>query len=61
LVILTEKAEQHLAIAGRTLHALESELATAQGAEQLDGLRRELGRLIGALAGDDVPPLRPVW
>lgn len=61
LVVLTDKAHAHLAVAGRTLDALESELAEAVGDPGLRGLRTEVSRLIKAMAGDSVPPLRPVW
>ena len=58
LVVLTERATEHLSVAGRLLHDLESELA---GAADLAGLRTELARLIRELAGDRLPALRPVW
>jgi DNA-binding MarR family transcriptional regulator len=60
LVVLTDKAHRHLAVAGRILHELEAELAGQLGGE-LTGTRVELARLIRQLAGDAVPPLRPVW
>ncbi|MDT0320133.1 MarR family winged helix-turn-helix transcriptional regulator [Streptomyces millisiae] len=59
LVVLTEAAHRHLAVAGRALHGLEAELG-----ERLDVgvLRAELERLLVALAdGRPLPPLRPVW
>lgn len=59
LVVLTDSAHRHLAVAGRILHGLEAELA---GQTDLAVLRRELGRLVGALTdGREPPPLRPVW
>ncbi|MEU4732036.1 MarR family transcriptional regulator [Streptomyces sp. NPDC023588] len=59
LVVLTPAATAHLAVAGRTLHELEAELG---GAVDLGALRGELGRLVGALHGEEgLPPLRPVW
>ncbi|MFD9370395.1 MarR family winged helix-turn-helix transcriptional regulator [Streptomyces sp. NPDC060020] len=59
LVVLTEAADTHLAVAGGILHRLEAELA---GSADLAVLRRELGHLVRALHGDDgLPPLRPVW
>lgn len=59
LVVLTDSAYRHLAVAGRILHELEAELA---GQTDLASLRRELGRLVGALTdGREPPPLRPVW
>ncbi|MET9886349.1 MarR family transcriptional regulator [Streptomyces sp. NPDC006430] len=59
LVVLTRAAHDHLAVAGRTLHALEAEL----GADvDLTTLRTELTRLVRTLAGEgSLPPLRPVW
>ncbi len=60
LVVLTDAARRHLDIAGRALHDLEAELARRTGADTAL-LRAELLRLTHALAGDDLPPLRPVW
>ncbi|MCT2589276.1 MarR family transcriptional regulator [Streptomyces sp. N2-109] len=69
LVVLTEAAQAHLAVAGRLLHGLEAELATRlgaggeaeTGAAELGRLRTDLVRVIRALAGTELPPLRPVW
>jgi DNA-binding MarR family transcriptional regulator len=61
LVVLTEKAHEHLLVAGRVLHGLEAELANRLGDADLAGLRGELSRLIRELAGETLPPLRPVW
>jgi DNA-binding MarR family transcriptional regulator len=61
LIVLTEKAHTHLAVAGRTLHALESELAEKLGDPELASLRAEVAGLIRAMAGESVPPLRPIW
>ncbi|GAA5201648.1 MarR family winged helix-turn-helix transcriptional regulator [Rugosimonospora acidiphila] len=73
LVVLTDNAHRHLAVAGRILHELEAELAQRLDAQHgqhgpgeepaadLAGTRVELARLIRALAGDAVPPLRPIW
>jgi DNA-binding MarR family transcriptional regulator len=58
LLVLTDKAHQHLLVAGRILHALEAELAATTSIPEL---RTELARVIRALAGDHIPPLRPVW
>ncbi|MFF8910690.1 MarR family winged helix-turn-helix transcriptional regulator [Streptomyces olivaceoviridis] len=61
LVVLTEQALKHLVVAGGILRELEIEL---EGRLQRDGLampRAELAALVRALAGDDIPPLRPVW
>ncbi|QES52508.1 transcriptional regulator [Streptomyces venezuelae] len=59
LVVLTDAARTHLAVAGRILHGLEAELSAHT---DLGLLRRELGRLLGALSpGTPLPPLRPVW
>lgn len=61
LVILTDKAVRHMQVAGRVLHRFESQLADALDDEGLDLLRGNLAKLIRELAGDDLPPLRPVW
>jgi DNA-binding MarR family transcriptional regulator len=61
LVVLTDQAHAHLAVAGRVLHGLEAELAAQLGDEELAGLRVDLARLTRHLAGDTVPPLRPTW
>lgn len=61
LVVLTQRAHDHLAVAGRTLHGLEAELAGQLGATDLANLRTELARLIRQLAGGALPPLRPLW
>ncbi|MEV6110823.1 MarR family transcriptional regulator [Streptomyces sp. NPDC051940] len=61
LVVLTEKARDHLAVAGRTLHALETQLATQLHEAGHELPRTELAALIRTLAGDTLPPWRPVW
>ncbi|MFY1692147.1 hypothetical protein [Plantactinospora sp. WMMB782] len=61
MVVLTGRAEEHLEVAGRVLHALEAELAAGIGADRLAELRTGLGRLVRQLAGDSPPPLRPLW
>lgn len=61
LVVLTGKANEHLAIAGRTLHTLERQLGRRLGDPKLAELRTDLARLIRDLAGDTPPPLRPIW
>ncbi|MHA4813760.1 MarR family winged helix-turn-helix transcriptional regulator [Streptomyces aculeolatus] len=60
LVVLTDAARRHLGIAGDVLHDLEAELARRTGADT-PLLRAELLHLVHGLAGDDLPPLRPVW
>jgi DNA-binding MarR family transcriptional regulator len=61
LITLTPKADQHLATAGGILHGLEVELADTLGDQRLSELRVELARIVRAIAGDQLPPLRPVW
>lgn len=58
LVVLTDKAFEHLTVAGRILHGLEAELG-----EQVDFsvLRAELTKLIRTMSGADLPALRPFW
>ncbi|WBB57984.1 MarR family winged helix-turn-helix transcriptional regulator [Streptomyces sp. WMMC500] len=60
LVVLTDAARRHLDTAGSILHDLEAELARRTGADT-PLLRTELLRLVHGIAGDDLPPLRPVW
>ncbi|MET9290834.1 MarR family transcriptional regulator [Streptomyces sp. NPDC003077] len=61
LVVLTEAAHRHLAVAGRILHDLESEAAHRADQGDLSVLRNELARFIRALTDGHLPPLRPVW
>ncbi|MFE0701631.1 MarR family winged helix-turn-helix transcriptional regulator [Streptomyces sp. NPDC058872] len=61
LVVLTEKALTHLAVAGRVLHDLEAQLARQLHEAGGQVPRAELAAIIRALAGRAVPPLRPVW
>ncbi|MGW1465555.1 MarR family winged helix-turn-helix transcriptional regulator [Streptomyces sp. NPDC002308] len=61
LVVLTAKAREHLAVAGHVLHDLESQLSDQLHASGLRVPRAELAALVRTLAGDTVPPLRPLW
>lgn len=61
LVVLTDKAQRHLSVAGATLHALEEEVSAAIGAEETARLRHNLVALIRARDENGPPPLRPVW
>ncbi|HEX6872414.1 MAG TPA: MarR family transcriptional regulator [Micromonosporaceae bacterium] len=61
LVVLTDQAREHLTVAGAVLHGLEDELAGRLGATSLSDLRTRLAALVRELAGDDLPPWRPVW
>lgn len=61
LIVLTEAAHRHLAVAGGILHDLEAEVARRAGVTELSGLRTELARVIRALHRGTLPPLRPVW
>lgn len=61
LVVLTDKAHEHLEVAGRTMRSLEAELARRMGREDFADLRGELVGIIRAMAGHRVPPLRPTW
>ncbi|MGH3313797.1 MAG: MarR family winged helix-turn-helix transcriptional regulator [Streptomyces sp.] len=68
LVVLTDAARTHLAVAGRVLHGLEAELGdrlrgtdgTGEGVD-LARVRSDLARIVRELAGESLPPLRPVW
>ncbi|MFF3892721.1 MarR family winged helix-turn-helix transcriptional regulator [Streptomyces sp. NPDC001812] len=61
LVVLTDKALQHLAVAGRILHELEAQLTQQLNQIGRQVPRAELAAVIRTLAGDSIPPLRPVW
>ncbi|WP_222108268.1 MarR family winged helix-turn-helix transcriptional regulator [Streptomyces sp. SAJ15] len=61
LVVLTDKALAHLAVAGRILHDLETQLAQRLQEAGLQLPRGELAAIIRTLAGDAIPPLRPFW
>ena len=61
LVVLTDQGRTHLAVAGRTLHALEREVGAELGEEGLASLRGQLAGLVRGLAGAELPPLRPTW
>lgn len=61
LVVLTGKATEHLAVAARILHELEGQLARQLQEADLQVPRAELAAVIRTLAGDSIPPLRPVW
>jgi hypothetical protein len=56
--VLTDKAFEHLAVAGRILHGLEAELASEI---DLGILRAELTKLIRTMSGPALPALRPFW
>ena len=61
LAQLTERAEEHLATAGRILRQLEEETAERAGIDA-DRFRADLSRIVATLtAGAPAPPLRPVW
>lgn len=61
LVVLTEAAHAHLAVAGRVMHRLEAELGDRSDGPDLPVLHAELARLVRVVGGDEPPPLRPVW
>ncbi|WP_329024740.1 MarR family winged helix-turn-helix transcriptional regulator [Streptomyces sp. NBC_00690] len=61
LVVLTTKAKEHLAVAGRVLHGLEAQLTKQLHEVGLEVPRAELAAIIRTLAGESIPPLRPVW
>lgn len=61
LVILTDKAVKHLNIAGSLLHGLETQISSAIGDGHLIELRARLAMIIRVMAGDQIPPLRPIW
>ncbi|MFC7548097.1 MarR family winged helix-turn-helix transcriptional regulator [Plantactinospora sp. GCM10030261] len=61
LVVLTDRAHAHLAVAGQALHELEAEIAGRLGPAVVAALRVDLAALIRDLAGDRLPPLRPLW
>lgn len=61
LVELTERAHAYLGLAGGVLHRLEAQVAGDLGEEDVRELRAGLAALIRHLAGETIPPLRPLW
>jgi DNA-binding MarR family transcriptional regulator len=61
LLVLTDKALDHMHVAGRVLREMEAELAAKTDDGNLLLLRTELSQLVHAMVGDAVPPLRPIW
>jgi DNA-binding MarR family transcriptional regulator len=58
LVVLTDKAYEHLKVAGRILHELEAELGKDV---DFGTVRAELTKLIRTMSGPTLPALRPFW
>ncbi|MBP2325424.1 DNA-binding MarR family transcriptional regulator [Kibdelosporangium banguiense] len=58
LVVLTDKAFEHLTVAGGILRGLEAELGEHV---DFDVLRTELTKLVRTMAGPTLPALRPFW
>lgn len=61
LIALTDKAADHVGVAGRILREFETELAAEVDDPGLARLRGRLSELIVHLSQGSVPPLRPVW
>ncbi|MFI2027816.1 MarR family winged helix-turn-helix transcriptional regulator [Streptomyces buecherae] len=61
LVVLTAGAREHLTVAGRILHEQEAQLAERLHEVGLRVPRAELAAIIRVMAGDSIPPLRPIW
>nr|WP_323746656.1 MarR family transcriptional regulator [Catenulispora pinisilvae] len=61
LVMLTDKALRHLTVAGTVLRELEEELNEKLGERGLTMPRAGLAAVIRTMAGEDLPPLRPLW
>ncbi len=61
LVVLTDKSLKHLSIAGTVLHQLEAQLTRQLHDVGLRVPRTELAAIVRSLAGEEIPPLRPVW
>jgi DNA-binding MarR family transcriptional regulator len=61
LVELTEAANAYLEMAGGVLHELEAQVTADLGEAELADMRADLARLVRHFAGDEVPPLRPLW
>ncbi|MFF1926457.1 MarR family winged helix-turn-helix transcriptional regulator [Streptomyces sp. NPDC058221] len=61
LVVLTEQALEHLVVAGGILREVEVELQMRLQGSGLSVPRAELAAIVRVLAGDEIPPLRPVW
>ncbi|MFJ4519807.1 MarR family winged helix-turn-helix transcriptional regulator [Streptomyces sp. NPDC088810] len=61
LIQLTEKAYEHLSVAGAVLHDLEAEIIGQTGKIPMYTLRMTLAEMITTLSGGRIPPLRPTW
>ncbi|MFJ8879765.1 MarR family winged helix-turn-helix transcriptional regulator [Streptomyces albidoflavus] len=61
LVVLTAKALEHLVVAGKILHELEAQLTKQLHEVGLQVPRTELAAITRTLAGDSIPPWRPIW
>lgn len=60
-VVLTDRGLQHLQTAGELLQQLESEVALSLPEFSTASLRAQLATVIRHLAGDRLPPFRPLW
>ncbi len=61
LVVLTDKAQRHLEVAGQVMYKLEAELEANLRDEDVARLRVNLAHIIRELVDESVPPLRPIW
>jgi DNA-binding MarR family transcriptional regulator len=62
LVVLTDRGEEHMKVAGSTLRQLEAEWTEQIGPDRMAELRQILTELVDANQPDGGrPPFRPVW
>jgi DNA-binding MarR family transcriptional regulator len=61
LLALTDRAQDHLRVAGQVMRDLEAEVAGQLDDAALAALRDCLARVIRGQVGADIPPLRPIW
>lgn len=61
LVVLTDKAREHMTVAGTIMREMEDQLAARLHERGMRVPRVELAAIIRSLAGNELPALRPVW
>jgi DNA-binding MarR family transcriptional regulator len=60
-VVLTDEGHRHLRTTGELLRQLEDEVAHGLADRSTASLRAQLATVIRQLAGEQLPPFRPLW